>query len=120
MPNKLSVTELAKLSNLSKAYISQVKAGRRPPLSRLFDALCEHNNKKPGKDYLALFLRSRKSIGVSPSTLKYYRERLSKFKSSVDYLKAKRQNIENYLNTIPSNQYGLAIRHASYRTIKTF
>ena len=29
--NKLSVTELAQLSNLSKSYISQVKHGRRPP-----------------------------------------------------------------------------------------
>ncbi len=33
--NKLSVSQLAELSNLSKAYISQVKHGKCPPSQRL-------------------------------------------------------------------------------------
>ncbi len=76
--------------------------------------------KKPGKDYLALFLQSRQARGVSPQTLRYYWERLSKFIASVDYTCAVRQDIERYLNSIPPNQYGLATRHASYRAIKVF
>ena len=59
-------------------------------------------------------------MGVSPKTLRYYRDRLSKFAISVNYLRAKRQDIERYLNTIRPNQYGLATRHASYRAIKAF
>lgn len=71
-------------------------------------------------DYLALFLRSRESIGVSPKTLKYYRERLLKFVSAVDYLHATRQDVQGYLNSIPANKYGLGTRHASFRAIKAF
>ena len=37
--NKLTVTELAELSNCSKAYISQVKHGTRPPSAKLIQAL---------------------------------------------------------------------------------
>ena len=37
--NKLTVTELAKLSNFSKSYISQVKHGKCPPSRRLLQAL---------------------------------------------------------------------------------
>ena len=59
-------------------------------------------------------------MGVSSNTLAYYKDRLSKFVCQVDYLKATRREIEHYLNTIPPNQYGLATRHASFRTIKTF
>ena len=58
--------------------------------------------------------------GVSPRTLQYYRERLSKFIAKVDYTRAARQDIEKYLNSIPANQYGLGNRHASYRAIKVF
>ena len=106
---------------MSKAYISQVKHGKRSPSQKLLDALASlEKPKKPDKDYLGLFLQSRQALGVSPRTLGYYRERLSKFIVNVDYLKASRQAIEQYLNSIPPNQYGLATRHASYRTIKTF
>jgi site-specific recombinase XerD len=81
------------------------------------------NYAKPNKlekDYLHIFLISREAMGVSPNTLDYYKDRLSKFAQQVDYLKATRRTIEHYLNTIPPNQYGLATRHASFRTIKTF
>jgi hypothetical protein len=59
-------------------------------------------------------------MGVSPRTLGFYKERLSKFVLAVDYLKASRQEIQRYLNSIPPSQYGLATRHASFRAIKTF
>ena len=119
--NKLSVSQLAELSNLSKAYISQVKHGKRPPSQKLLDALSDYiKPKKPDKDYLNLFLQSRQAMGVSSKTLGFYQERLSKFTSQVNYLKAPRQSVERYLNSIPPNQYGLATRHASFRAIKTF
>lgn len=75
---------------------------------------------KRGTDYLARFLQSRESMGVSPKTLRFYRERLSKFTNAVDYLQATRQDAQRYLNSIPPNQYGLGTRHASYRAIKAF
>jgi transcriptional regulator with XRE-family HTH domain len=40
--NKKSVSELAELSKLSKAYISQVKHGHRPPSQKLLDALVDY------------------------------------------------------------------------------
>jgi site-specific recombinase XerD len=117
----LTVSELAKLSNFSKAYISQVKHGIRPASHKLLEALNQQSKPKQSNiDYFNLFLQSRKAMGVSPRTLAFYKERLSKFVISVDYLKASKQAIERYLNSIPPNQYGLATRHASFRTIKTF
>lgn len=72
------------------------------------------------RDYLELFLQSREAMGVSPKTLRYYSERLSKFIRVVDYLHASHQDIQRYLNSIPPNQYGLGTRHASFRAIKAF
>jgi len=119
--NKLSVSELAELSKLSKAYISQVKHGHRPPSQKLLDALADYAKpNQPEKDYLALFLQSREAIGASPKTLRFYRQRLYQFAAEVDYLKATRQVIERYLKSIPPNCNGLATRHASFRAIKTF
>lgn len=77
-------------------------------------------NGKVKRDYLLLFLQSREAMGVSPKTLRFYRERLSKFIRAVDYLHATRQDIQRYLSSIPPNQYGLGTRHASYRAIKAF
>ena len=77
-------------------------------------------NGKVKKDFLLLFLQSREAMGVSPKTLRFYRERLSKFIRAVDCLQATRQDIQRYLNSIPPNQYGLGTRHASYRAMKAF
>ncbi|MFC2022706.1 tyrosine-type recombinase/integrase [Chloroflexota bacterium] len=121
MLNKLTVSELAELSKLSKAYVSQVKHGKRPPSRKLLDALSGLGNPKSDvKDYLNLFLQSRQANGVSSQTLRYYRDRLDNFVSKVHYLKASRQEVENYLSSIPPNQYGLGTRHASYRAIRAF
>jgi site-specific recombinase XerD len=121
MLNKMTVSELAQLSKLSKAYISQVKNGKRPPSKKLIQSLVLDRQPKPKtKDYFTLFISSRKAIGVSPKTIIYYRDRLGKYIAEVDYLKATKRDIERHLNSIPANKYGLATRHASYRCIKTF
>lgn len=78
------------------------------------------HQRREGKDHFALFLQSRESMGVSSKTMRFYRERLSKFIRFVDHLHATRQDIQRYLNTIPSNQYGLGTRHASFRAIKAY
>ena len=120
----LPLATLTELTGLSMAYISQVRHGKRPPSQRLIDALniLQSPNKQNNSqtDYLTLFLQSRTSMGVSNNTLRYYRERLSKFITNVDYTKASRMTIQQYLNSIPPNHNGLATRHASFRTIKTF
>jgi len=116
--NKMTVSQIAELSNLSKSYISQVKHGKRPPSQVLIDVLEKHS--KPTKDYLALFMRSRQAMGVSPATMEFYRYMLSPFVQQADYLKASRSKVERYLNSIPANHNGLATRHASFRAIKTF
>ena len=119
--NKTSVSELAELSNFSKAYISQVKNGKRPPSQKLIDALNKETKpKKPQIDYLNLFIQSRQAMAVSPRTIEFYNDRLYKFASNVDYIKATPQSIQRYLNSIPSNHNGFATRHASFRAIKTF
>ncbi|MFC2008760.1 tyrosine-type recombinase/integrase [Chloroflexota bacterium] len=116
--NRLTVTELAELSGLSKPYISQVKHGKRPPSTRLIESLTEST--RPDVDYLDLFIKSRQAMGASPRTVQYYLERLSKYVASVDYLRATQKDLERYLNTIPPNCNGLATRHASFRTMRTF
>ena len=121
--NKKGVTELAQLSNFSKAYVSQVKNGKRPPSQKFLDTLVEQfqaqNPANQAGDYYNLFMQSREAMGVSPKTLDFYRERLVRFISGIDYLRASRQDIQRYLNSIPANKYGLATRHATFRAIKT-
>jgi len=115
------VTQLALSSGLSKQYISQVKLHKRPPSQKLLDVLAEHATYKTyQRDYFSLFLKSREAMGVSPKTLSFYRDRLSRFVVELDYLKASKQQIQHHLNSIPPNQYGLSTRHASFRAIKTF
>ncbi len=119
--NKTSVSELAELSNFSKAYISQVKHGRRPPSQKLLDALAEQiKPQKPQIDYLNLFIQSREAIGVSHRTIEFYEDRLFQFTSKVDYLRASSHSIQQYLTSIPPNRNGFATRHASFRAIKAF
>ncbi|MFC1956653.1 tyrosine-type recombinase/integrase [Chloroflexota bacterium] len=79
--NKLNVSQIAELSNLSKAYISQVKHGKRPPSKKLIEVLANVvRQKKNSPDYytaLQLFLKSRRE-GISPNMLRDYRITLSK------------------------------------------
>ena len=115
--NKLSVTEISRLSKLSKSYISQVKHGKRPPSKRLLEALIAHyRGTRTERDYFSLFLRSRLAIGVSPRTAQFYRTKLGCFLSELNADKAKRQDIELFLLRFEN----LGNRHAYYRAIKTF
>ena len=89
--NKLTASELAELSKLSKSYVSQVKHGKCLPSQRLFDILVAYTEcDESEKDYFALFIESRNAMGVSPKTIRFYKERLLKFLNDVNYLKASR------------------------------
>jgi len=115
--NSLSVTEISLLSELSKAYISQVKNGNRPPSKRLLETLTSYNRcTKTEYDYLTLFLQSRKAMEVSLGTEQFYRIKLGKFLNEVNVDIAQRQDIELFL--LQFNNVGN--RHAYYRAIKTF
>jgi len=57
---------MAELSNLSEAYIPQVKNGKRPPSQKLLDILEGHGRlSRSGKDYYHLFIQSRLAKEVS-------------------------------------------------------
>ncbi len=116
--NKFSVSELAELSKLSKAYISQVKHGKRPPSVKLLECLsqiqCGQN--KLEIDYLPIFIQSRRAIEVSPTTIKYYNSKLGKFIASVNPDKASQQQIERFLLQFSNT----GNRHIYYRVLKTF
>ena len=73
--NKLTVSQIAELSNLSKPYISQVKNGKRLPSRKLLQALTDYYyNTTKGKiiadtqKAIDLFLESRRN-GLSPRTI---------------------------------------------------
>ncbi len=69
-----------------------------------------------GRDYMHLFLQSRRAIEVSPGTLQFYMVKLGRFLSILDPDVARRDDIEAYLLQFknPGN------RNAYYRAIKTF
>jgi transcriptional regulator with XRE-family HTH domain len=70
----MSVSQLAELSNLSKAYISQVESSKQSPSQKLLSVISPHiEAKEPIEDYFNLFLQSRKAIGVSHRTLEFYK-----------------------------------------------
>jgi integrase/recombinase XerC len=123
--NNMAVSELAKLTNFSKAYISNIKTGKLPPsdkfISTLYQATLQDKPKHP--DYLALFIQSRRAMGCSTKTIIFYNDRLGQFVSNINYAKVTSVTsvtIQRYLNTIEPNGNGLSTRHASYRAIKTF
>ena len=118
--NKTSVSTLAELTNFTKAYISQVKTGKKAISPKMLGILVALLPSKNEPDYLFIFLQSRRSMGVSRSTLDFYRYMLKGFVVQTDYLKANKHTIERYLGSIPANHNGLATRHASYRAMKTF
>jgi site-specific recombinase XerD len=115
--NKFSVSELAELSKFSKAYISQVKSGKRPPSEKLLHILGEYNQPpKPIQNYYNLFMQSRQAKEVSPSTMRFYEVKLGKFLSEVNPDKAKQNQIEKFLLEFPNP----GNRHGYYQVIKTF
>jgi len=119
--NKLSVSQLAELSKLSKPYISQVKNGKRPPSAKLLTAL-EHFHQTKSKirssdvkRVITLFLESRRD-GISPNTIIFYEKPLNK---AIPYLglTPTPQQLQSYLNALPCSQGG---KHGYYRAISVF
>jgi integrase len=121
MLNKLSVSELAELSKLSKAYISQVKHGIRPPSEKLLEAIkqkyCENkkDNSKIVEKYIDSFLGSRRD-GISPRTKEFYRCYLVKSIPVLD-LSPTANRLTSFLNSLPCSTGG---KHAYYRAISVF
>lgn len=115
MLNKKSVSELAELSNLSKAYISQVKHSKRPPSRKLIESLSTLVVPKRETDYIDQFLKSR-SQGLSPKTVRFYRQILN---SARDIAKpdTKPPRIDTYLKSLNGN---LGNKHAHYRALRVF
>ena len=117
MLNKLSVSRLAELSKLSKAYISQVKNGKRPPSQKLLAILEDYiQPEKPVVAYYELFMQSRLAKEVSPSTVRFYEVKLGRFIKDINPDKATQSHIEKFLLQFsnPGN------RHGYYQVIKTF
>ena len=119
--NKLSTSELAELSKLSKAYISQVKHGIRPPSEKLLEALkqryCQNkkdNSKLIGK-YIDTFLNSRRD-GISPRTIEFYRCYLDKAIPVLD-LTPTANKLTSFINSLTCSTGG---KHAYYRAISVF
>ena len=116
--NKLSVSQLAELSKLSKSYISQVKHGKCPPSKKLLESLQRFwlQHAKAQTNYLALFLQSRQASEVSSGSLHFYQVKLSRFLNELNADTAESQDIEKFLLQFhnPGN------RHAYYRAMKTF
>ena len=119
MLNKLSVSEVAKLSKLSKSYISQVKHGKRPPSQKLIYAL-HKDIKGKSSSYVQLFLVSCEARNVSENTFRLYRYILGRLISQITIENTNRQNLEQYLLNIPSKGISLGNRHAHFRVIQTF
>jgi len=118
--NKLTVSELAELSNLSKAYISQVKHGMRPPSEKLLEALAraDKNSKEHVLDWYAalqLFLKSRRE-GISPNTLRDYRITLSKALPALG-LVPNTKAINRFLCALPCSLGG---KYGYYKDLKAF
>ena len=121
MLNKLDVSTLAELSNLSKAYISQVKHGKRPPSERLLRSLHSYWQDKH-KDQIQevskvidLFLKSRRQ-GASRGTIFFYSKYLTKALPVLGLSPTPRQ-LSSYLNSLTCSEGG---KHAYYRAISVF
>ena len=119
--NKLSVTQLAELSNCSKGYISQVKHGIRPPSAKLIQAILSSGhytktNGAHGRQGLELFLESRRD-GLSPNTIDgFYRMYLAKAIPCLG-LSPTPAKINAYINSLPCSQAG---KHAYFRAMRAF
>ena len=118
--NKLSVSQIAELSNLSKAYISQVKHGKRPPSKKLLEALRQlsEKDKKHGIEYqkaINLFLQSRRE-GTSEGTIHYYRKYLTRAIPHLGLTPTARK-INSFLDSLSCSVGG---KHAYYRALSVF
>ena len=118
--NKVSVTKLAELSNLSKAYVSQVKHGKRPPSQKLLQALAQFYDQKSKKNGLSvsraidLFLKSRRE-GLSLRTVDgFYRCYLIKVIPALG-LSPSPVAINSFLRSLSCSEGG---KHAYFRAMR--
>ncbi len=118
--NKLTVSQIAELSKLSKPYISQVKNGKRPPSRSLIQALTDYyyttnegriiaNTQKA----IDLFLESRRN-GISLKTIHDFYEKYLTKAIPVIGLTPTPSTIINSLSCSPGG------KHAYFRAIKAF
>ncbi|MFC1982710.1 tyrosine-type recombinase/integrase [Chloroflexota bacterium] len=119
MLNKLNVSQLAELSKLSKAYISQVKHDKRPPSKRLIEALATSGvHKGDFPDYhnaLQLFLKSRRE-GISSNTIRDYRITLTKALEFLG-LSPTTKDINRFLSALPCSLGG---KYGYYKDLRAF
>jgi site-specific recombinase XerD/transcriptional regulator with XRE-family HTH domain len=121
MLNKLSVSELAELSNFSKSYVSQVKHKRRPPSKKLLEVLQRLDQRGNGNQAeiekaILLFLQSRQQ-GLSPGTIDgFYRKYLGKA-IPVLGLTPKPKKISALLTSLACSLGG---KHAYFRALRAF
>jgi len=119
--NNLPVSQIAELSNLSKAYISQVKHGSRPPSEKLIQALNQfysRHNRRNGSEVdkaIDLFLKSRRD-GISPNTIIFYRKPLNKAIPVLGLTPSPRQ-FNRYIDSLSCSQGG---KHGYYRAMSVF
>ena len=114
--NKMTVSELAELSGLSKSYISQVKNGKCPSSQKLLDAISQKcKPSKPVVDYVGLFIKSR-GEGLSIHTIEFYRLTLNKA-VHITTPKAKPSQVNSYLRAVPGNGGN---KHAHFRALRAF
>jgi len=120
--NKISTSELAKISQLSKSYISQVKRGKRPIGLRLGKALQEiwQQSKEGRKSVewqkaLDLFIKSRRE-GISPNTIIDYRKTLPKVLRVLG-LSPSPSKINHFLNSLSCSLGG---KFCYFKDIRAF
>ncbi len=118
----MTVSQLAELSNLSKAYISQVKHGKRPPSEKLLEALKQVNHsarKKKGlvdiEKSIDLFLKSRRN-GIAQGSIDFYKKYLIKAIPILGLTPTPR-DINDYFNSLSCSLGG---KHAYFRAISVF
>ena len=117
--NKMTVSELAKLSGLSKSYISQVKSGRRPASKRLLEVVFTRNRKyKQSNEVhtaLELFTKSRRE-GVSPNTIRDYRITLGNALPALG-LEPSTQAVNRFLSSLGCSLGG---KYGYFKCLKAF
>jgi hypothetical protein len=114
--NNLTVPQIAELS---KAYISQVKSGSRPPSKKIIKILAEYYAKtRDGKREadsgraIQLFLNSRRE-GISEGTIDFYEKYLTKALPVLGLTPSARKP-SKYLDSLSCSTGG---KHAYFRAI---
>jgi len=120
--NKITVSQLADLSKLSKPFISQVKAGKRPPSKKLLQALASYHasitqvrKQTDGSRAIRRFIESRRE-GTSAGTIEFHEKYLSKA-IPVLGLNPSPMKLARYIEALSCSVGG---KHAYYRAISVF